>query len=609
MENSGIQKCRKYFIFKIQDLVNNSYHTLEEKRQESLLKYIEVCIDTYDELRMSLDQSKLNRSYEGLLEGLDAQLQKHPFRLLDLYKDDFSRLHCLLKPTNGKREKENEKENGKGPEIHNIHRNLVALKKKLEAENLIERYIECLLTEQIFSNMDYLMEALVSDLLNMGYSMAYIVEYFKNQQGRFVETGDCEQIIRDMKNLNKTPVGFKIFIKYKVGSETQQERARELLGRHFELVSEEILPANNQWMQDGWQIATKVYQALDAYKAIDMARKEFQSIKQFFDMWQATQNFIRDDIWYAWEDETGFHKIGLGSVDNTRMLSYIDNNYRKQMERFLQLEKSVVNENKGTLERVLYTLHTAKGYSIQNRFLNFWSSLEYILHPFPKYTIIEKARVIVPEVFSLFYLKNKLNIFWSRLTYCMEKKGYKEKYSALDFFCTDCREGKDYSTRKVISYLLDKEKYTPLLSELLFHIVLERECKELIMLLTEPQKASKAIKGYYEEIRHDLNYIYRLRNQLIHSARDIDDSLEYISFRLYRYVNSVLSTILYYEEKNNAYSIIDILSSIDATYQNYSSKLSIEEPRKKQNSKEKEGNKITEEEGYRLVRPKYLFLE
>ncbi len=247
----------------------------------------------------------------------------------------------------------------------------------------------------------------------------------------------------------------------------------------------------------------------------------------------------------------------------------------------MQLEKSVVNENKGTLERVLYTLHTAKGYSIQNRFLNFWSSLEYILHPFPKYTIIEKARVIVPEVFSLFYLKNKLNIFWSRLTYCMNKKGYKEKYPALDFFCTDCREGKDYSTKKVISYLSDIKKYTTLLSELSFHIVLERECKELIMLLTEPQKASKAIKEYYEEIRHDLNYIYRLRNQLIHSARDIDDSLEYISFRLYRYVNSVLSTILYYEEKNSAYSIIDILSSIDATYQNYNDRLSNEELRKR----------------------------
>lgn len=146
---------------------------------------------------------------------MDVQLRKHPFRLLDLYKEDFSRLHCLLRPASGKREKdsEKEKENVRGFEIHNIHINLVALKKKLEVENLIECYIECLLKEQIFSNMDYLMEALVSDLLNIGYSMAYIVEYFKKQQGWYVETGDCEQIIKDMKHLNRTPVGFRIFIK------------------------------------------------------------------------------------------------------------------------------------------------------------------------------------------------------------------------------------------------------------------------------------------------------------------------------------------------------------------------------------------------------------
>ena len=31
---------RKYFIFKIRDLVHNSFHTLEEKRTESLLQYM-----------------------------------------------------------------------------------------------------------------------------------------------------------------------------------------------------------------------------------------------------------------------------------------------------------------------------------------------------------------------------------------------------------------------------------------------------------------------------------------------------------------------------------------------------------------------------------------
>ena len=143
--------------------------------------------------------------------------------------------------------------------------------------------------------------------------------------------------------------------------------------------------------------------------------------------------------------------------------------------------------------------------------------------------------------------------------------------------------------------------------ELSIHIVLQRECMELYMLLNEPGKAMKAIDLYYEGIKHDLNYIYRLRIQLIHSAKDKDDSLEYVSMRLYRYVNSMLSTILYYEEKNSTYAITDILSSIDATYQEYYLEWKEETNKKKQ---QKEDKKILEvEDVYRMVRPAYLFME
>ena len=130
------------------------------------------------------------------------------------------------------------------------------------------------------------------------------------------------------------------------------------------------------------------------------------------------------------------------------------------------------------------------------------------------------------------------------------------------------------------------------------------------MLLTEPEKTSKAIQEYFDGIKHDLNYIYRLRNQLIHSTKAIDDSLEYISFRLYRYVNSVLSTILYYQEKNNLYSITDILISVDATYQDYNKKLSPDiKKKKKKSSSEIASETLSPEDIYRIVRPKYLFIE
>lgn len=599
MDEKKLIDSRKYFIFKIRDLVNNSFHTLEEKRMESLLQYMEICISTYDELRTSLDQTKLKRSYEGLLEGLDYQMQMHPFHKLDLYRNDFSHLHQLIILGNESRDKE----------IHNIHRGIVALKKKLQTENLIDCYILCLTTENTFKGMDCLMEALVSDLLYMGHSMTHIFDFFKKQQQEFVEHNDTEKIIQNLKKLDKKCVPFSIHISFKISSATQMGQAIELIKRQFQVHTNQEAGIPPKFIIKDSLIATKEYMALDEIKAVDMARKEFQSVIELFDMWQGTKNCIRDDLWYFWQEKSYYHRISLNSINNAKMLNYIDINYKKQMERFLQLRNGMGNENTRTLERVLYTLNSAKSFTVQNRFLNFWSSLEYILHPFPRFTIIEKARVVVPEVFGLFYLKNKMNIFWARLTYCMEKKGYSEKYPTLQSFVTDCQDKKDYSTPKMISYLCSDEKYNEILSELSFHIVLERECRELIMLLTEPAKANKAIQEYFDSIKHDLNYIYRLRNQLIHSAKDIDESLEYISFRLYRYVNSVLSTILYYEEKNSLYNITDILGSIDATYQDYSAKCSEDSKKKRNNSSDTPKKNVSTTEIYRIVRPKYLFIE
>ena len=122
-----------------------------------------------------------------------------------------------------------------------------------------------------------------------------------------------------------------------------------------------------------------------------------------------------------------------------------------------------------------------------------------------------------------------------------------------------------------------------------------------------PQKAVAAIEDYYEGIKQDLNFIYRLRNQLIHSTKGTDDSLEHISMRLYRYVNSVLSTILYYKEKNSEYTITDILNSIDATYQDYISAWNAKKmDRKRAQEDEKQ---LSLQEAYKMVRPSYLFIE
>ena len=89
------------------------------------------------------------------------------------------------------------------------------------------------------------------------------------------------------------------------------------------------------------------------------------------------------------------------------------------------------------------------------------------------------------------------------------------------------------------------------------------------MLVTQPEKVREILVDYHDSIVHDLDCIYRLRNQLIHSAKGMDDSLEDISLRLYRYVNSIIATILYYKKRSPEVSIIEILNSLHNTYEMY----------------------------------------
>ena len=599
MDEQKVLQCQKYYVFKIRDIVNNSFHTLEEKRIDCLIQYLDQCISTYDDYRMALEPSKLKNSYEGLIEGMDFQMQKHPFRKLDLYRNDFAHLHKLIKLNEQQRDKE----------LHNIHRDMVSLRKKLSAADMIGHYLMCLKHEENYQEMDNLMEALISDLLNKGYSLTYLIDWFKKQQDEFMRNGQDVSIIENLRELDREVVEHTIYIKYIVNSETQFGPAFELLRMQFTIQHRDEVSFSSRWSDKDFYIASKKYRALDVTKAISMASKEFSAVKELFDMWQGTIGCIRDDLRYGWTEGENFNLMEVKKADNVKMLGYVDSYYRKQMDRFLKLRVGFGNEDFKVLERILYTLNTAKTYKIQNRFLNFWSALEYVLYPFPRFTIIEKARVVVPEVFSLFYIKNKINIFWSRLIHYLETR-YKESefYEVVKFVdeCIDVGDG-GYDTKKVIAVFQDKERVQKIAENFSKHVVLHRELSELEMLINSPQKAVAAIEDYYEGIKHDLNYIYRLRNQLIHSTKDTDDSLEHISMRLYRYVNSVLSTILYYKEKNSEYTIMDILNSIDATYQDYISVWKAKKAGKKESQEDEKLLSI--QEAYNMVRPSYLFIE
>ncbi len=593
--------AQKYFLFKLTDILNNSYHTFEEKRAESLRLVLKVCLDTYGEIHgTAVGTDKLVKSYNALLSNLSFQLKRHPFMKLDVYRRDFERLCDLIQ----KLDKESQP-------LYEIFLAMESLLKKLNKEKLVIKYIECLKMELSFGEIDILISTLISDWLYMGYSQKYLNEWYteirkKEDFYSEIQDGNTAAIIERLAELNREQKEYEIIIPYRVNDKTQQEDAEQLLGKNFKIHhkgDKPVLSDYHEWNEETY--ACIMIPAADRYKAIEIAKNEFVTNKELFTMWKGERVSIKENLRYGCVFEGRLYVEDVRSNDNTRLISYFDKNRVEQLNSFIELKGKMKNDDIDTLERILHTLHIAKTYNIQNRYLNFWSALEYALHPFPRNSIIEKARVIVPESFVLFYIKNKINIFWERLAHNMKKSGAETEHPQCWEFMQECKDDKDYNTVKVIEYLQNETKYKDLLNDINFHVVLSRELMELIMLVTNPKKLKDAIDNYHDEILHDLDFVYRLRNQLIHSAKGKDDCLEHISLRLHRYVNSIIATILYYKKKNADVSIEEILNSLHNTYNAYMEKLELWQGGKKgQNPHE-----LSVEDGYSMVRPQYLFLE
>lgn len=594
-----VYNVQKYFLFKLPDLLNNAYHIFEEKRVESIKLSITLCIDTFEEMNSSsIGTDKLEKSYKSLLCSLAFQLKKHPFYSLPQFKKDFEQVIKMIGATECEKNYE-------------LYMCLKTLRKKFKSQNMCVLYIECLQKKMKYGEIDILIEAFVSDLLYMGYALPYLAEWYTRQMresGLYKEINEknLEQCINSLLQLNGEKRQYEIIIPYQIKSENERKGAEQFLGKHFVLkTKEDFNRYGDEWKWTEDTYAVKKCEASDYYRAINIVKKEFDTDKELLSMCQNDTDVIHENYQVGYIVQDKVHRVDIRKVTNIRLISFYDEARTKQYNIFIELKDKMKNEDVDVLERVLHTLHTAKSYNIQNRFLNFWSALEYTIYPFPKNSIIEKARVLVSESFTLFYIKDKMNIFWKRLNYTMKKKNAEFEHAECKKFIDECSEDDGFNTLKFIEILQDESKYMDLLTDLSFHVVLEREARELIMLVTQPEKVREILVDYHDSIVHDLDCIYRLRNQLIHSAKGMDDSLEDISLRLYRYVNSIIATILYYKKRSPEVSIIEILNSLHNTYEMYmehlkSIKKDVLIPSQMENAVE---------EGYKIVRPRYLFLE
>lgn len=590
---------KKYFIHKIGEYFKNTNQSLHTKRSDSIRSMLEDYIEIQHEISQEHGEvSRLEKSQAYLLKGIKFSLD-NPLFNHSLFQRDITVLHDHIKTSKGK----NDDDQIVTIDRLKVYHSITSLLKKFKKNNgsILKAHLDILTSQHAYAlsygEVDKLIDSFVNELIYEGYSLHYLKQWW-DQLNKYDD--NIDNVLSQFKYLdgrkNEYTVEFECWLPKVLGEEIVTNGYIKLNDLDFKYVSR-----NNQQNYEAFYHLEVKITACDMYKAVENATVTLDDyLEPYKNKVGFKRSAIKIDNCFVYDSE----RIELRRDQLRNMINLEEPNEREKEDTddFLNLRNEFRKKGKIPADILILekahnlTSKTLHPISKENRLLNMWSALEYLLSSYPRNSIIEKVRVIVPKVICLYLIKGKMNILWNRLAEYRRK----HEFPSFDFYyvihkmfqeCSYEKGKKIWYDRGNFARFLTSEYAQILHDEFAFHVVIQREIAELNFLLSKPEQTKKAIITMHERIENDFNRIYRIRNKLVHSGHNIPENIELFTGRLNLYVRSLLGTLTHHIKRSPELSIVEILYAITETYDWYIGLLS-----------------STKSFDHRIVLPEYLFV-
>lgn len=583
--------AKKYFLAQFRRYTNNENKILVHKLfpgiRELLSDYIQINKDVIE----NIENNKFKTARVDMLTGMKFFLKESILHNHKFYQYEIRTLISKI-------DKASDKDINDYVKINNI---CTSFLKKLNNDNLYEYIVERIKVSNNFNDIDKILEELISELLYEGYSLKFLSEWCKKEipNNKDINEENIDSIIDKFKFLKKNKekytyylalnedIGEEKYIDLNMSINRVGEQEITNMGNGNDKISKFILQGNRSYV---YKITIRT---LDMYKGLEIIKKSFESYFQIINSLRENKSSIEfnNKCIVRSKDDT-YSKLRIENYDEDTLFSHIENREREEIEDFIRYRDKVyetmenVNEI-GNLQRAINIVKSQKGQLQENRLINLWSVLEYILTFNEGHSIISNVKDIIPKVVCLYSIKDKINMFWNQL--------YKYKNSDIEIigkFIESCIKDNDeyqYDINKLISFI--QQEGESLIKAFEFNSVLQRNIGEIGFLINNKEARVQYIKKVEARVEYDVSRIYRSRNILIHSGQREIINIDCKSLRLYKYNSHLLALIIYYKSKNPYLTITEILNSIEHTYNDYIEKISNEDVDKLE-----------------ICKPRYLFI-
>lgn len=587
--------AKKYFIYGFRRLIKNENKCLVKDRIPSMRAVIEEIIELID-AQKEIDLKNALKDHLSIFEyyykqSVLCELKnlKNEFNLLiealSLYQNEISESN---------KNKINER---------NLILMLRNIKNKISKNSVYNNVIDLVFDNSKFGIIDKILNYIVNELIYEGYSLKFLDQWVSNEMkidNISEETIDSK--IEKFKNLKQEINSIKFYIPVynKDGILNDLENIGDELKIKKVLNIEDILESEYlKYLQkkEHYEIFQFEVLSRDCYKALELINEKLISYYQL--ILKINPNNINIKITLdkliAVDINNSHTKIFNKNYDDIILYSLVESKEKRNILKFINYRKQMYKENVNideinTMQRSLNLINNNEYSTIENRLINTWSSIEYILTYHSKDSIISKVKDVIPKLVVLYYMNEKIHGFFHRARRRLDKRkenSPKILTELIEFCCSS--DNKRYDLQKFICFI---DKYEEsLIEEFEFDIVLSREIGEIGLILNNQSYRKHKFDEINQNTINEIIRIYRLRNVIVHSGFKASNNYNLDCLNLYQYGNNLLGMIIYFKDKNINSTLDEILHSISYSYKNYMEKI------------------LTSEDKSLICKPPYLFIQ
>lgn len=203
----------------------------------------------------------------------------------------------------------------------------------------------------------------------------------------------------------------------------------------------------------------------------------------------------------------------------------------------------------------------------EERFMNLWIALESVMRTGQYPNVIAHIKEVLPAIMCKRYIYRIVRNFAEDCQRC----GVSLKFDKIEVDVGNFKESKEEMARRMISVLRDDVERGELKVRCKDNFLLLYRLDEIAAILKDNVSVIQRLRRYSETVSWHIQRLYRIRNEIAHSALQKDGNLLILTEHLYDYLAVLISEIIYAGSESGIEDINTIYPFLKDNYDAFNS--------------------------------------